>query len=401
MQSQGFFPRNIEYFERDFLDNMKGVVEASGVNVKSLGSLRLYRVRGLPKFWGERKEDSISIKHVTEDLVSGLFESRVPLFFSAFGGVGGLEIAYGTFTDDESTLDNKAETLKACLGSSFHGLEISPLEESYLSSMLTGLSYTGILTGVPSLREAEGRIEFANVDRLMRGVSGKGCGLAVVSVPMGNEDINSLFNMALNEIKIIMDAEKHSGQESPTGKQYKALLEKYLERLQRSKSQGLWFSSFFIFAEKPEMLDQVKALTKSAYSGKESVTDRIRVLQVRGRGLNPGLIMNPAPASPGQFKWPYMYSNILGTSEIASMVQMPGQEFPGYKITPYVKFNVSKDEGDGINIGEILDQGKPLGFNYKVPVKGLKKHGLIEMFRNKCRSGKKHGFLIQKNVPLL
>ena len=63
MQSQGFFPRNIEYFERDFLDNLKGVVESSGVNVKRLGSLRLYRVRGLPKFWGERKEDSISIKH--------------------------------------------------------------------------------------------------------------------------------------------------------------------------------------------------------------------------------------------------------------------------------------------------------------------------------------------------
>ena len=51
----GLFSRNIEYFERDFLDNLKGVVESSGVNVKRLGNLRLYRVRGLPKFWGERK----------------------------------------------------------------------------------------------------------------------------------------------------------------------------------------------------------------------------------------------------------------------------------------------------------------------------------------------------------
>ncbi len=377
MQSQGFFPRNIEYFERDFLDQMRGVVDSSGINVKGLGNLRLFRVKGLPKFWGERKEDSISIKHVMEDLVSGLFESRVPLFFSAFGKGGGLEIAYGTFTDDGPTLENKAEILKACLGSSFHGLELSPLEGDYLGSTLGGLQNTGVLTGVPSLREAEGRLEFANVDRLMRGVSGRGCGLAVVSVPMGNDDINSLFNMALNEIKIIMDAEKHVGQESPTGKQYKSLLEKYLDRLQRSKSQGLWSSSFFIYAEKPETLDQIKALTKSAYSGKESVPDRIRVLQVRGGGLKPGLITNPAPASPGQFKWPYMFSNILGSSDLASMVQMPGQEFPGYRITPYVKFNVSKDEGDGINIGEILDQGKQLGSYYKVPVKGLKKHGLI------------------------
>src|SRR5512136_2125044 len=114
MIRQGFSPKSIEYFERDFLDEVRGVVESKVLNLKALGSLRLFRVKGLPKFWGDRKEDSVSISVVMENLVSGLFESRVPLIFSVFGNNGGLEIVYGTFTDDESTLVNKAEILKTC-----------------------------------------------------------------------------------------------------------------------------------------------------------------------------------------------------------------------------------------------------------------------------------------------
>jgi hypothetical protein len=378
MQRQGFSPRNIEYFERDFLDKMNGVVDSpQGISVKRLGNLQVFHVKGLPKFWGNRQEDSVTIRLVMEDLVSGLFESGVPLFFSAFGKGGGLEIVYGTFSDDDLTLINNAEILKTCLESSFHGLEISSVKEDFLRFRIGDYKNTGLLTGVPSEKIVEGRLEYPSIERLMRGISGRDCGFIVIGVPMGNEMINSLFNMVLNEIRIILESERHIGQENPTVRQYKGLLEKYLERLQRSKSQGLWITSSFMYADKPEILDQLKALTKSAFSGRESVPDRIRTLQVKGGIFYPGLIMNPAPASPGQFKWPYMYSSLMSSGDLATLVQLPGQEFPGYRIMPYVKFNVSKEGEDGINIGEVLDQGKRLGQHYKVPVKGLKKHGLI------------------------
>lgn len=377
MQRQGFSPKNIEYFEKDFLDQRNGLADSSSINVKRLDVLQLFHVKGLPNFWGEQKEESITIGLVMEDLISGLFESRIPLYFSAFGKMGGLEIVYGTFADDNSALNNYAEILKTSLESSFHGLELDSIKEDYLDLKLANLNISGILTGVPSEKIAEGRLEFAKIERLMRGISGRNCGFVVIGIPMGNDAINSLFNMALNEIRIILESEKHMGQENPTVRQYKMLLEKYLEKLQMSKSQGLWMSSFFMYADKPETLDQLKALTKSAYSGRQSVPDRIRTLYVRGGKVAPGLILNPAPASPGHFNWPYMYTTILGSSDLASLVQLPSQEFPGYRIKPYVRFNLSQDRGEGISIGEVLDQGKRLGSDYRVPLKGLKKHGLI------------------------
>jgi hypothetical protein len=262
----------------------------------------------------------------------------------------------------------------------------------------------GVMTGAPSEKILQERIDFANIERLMRGISGRGCGFVVVGSPMENEGINSLFNMVLNEIRIILESERHVGQENPTVRQYKALLEKYLEKLQRSKSQGLWVSNFFMYADRHDTLDQLKALAKSAFSGRESVPDRIRTLQLTGGYAKPGLILNPAPASPGQFKWPYIYSNILASSDLANLIQLPSQEFPGFKVMPYVRFNVSKEEEDGINVGEVLDQGKRLSSYYKVPVKGLKKHGLIV---GGTGSGKTNNLfymlrdLIWKDIPFL
>jgi hypothetical protein len=62
---------------------------------------------------------------------------------------------------------------------------------------------------------------------------------------------------------------------------------------------------------------------------------------------------------------------------LSRLVKLPSNELPGFKIKPYVRFNLAPDTRSGVEIGEIIDQGKKIGHHYKVPVKGLKKHGLI------------------------
>jgi hypothetical protein len=209
--------------------------------------------------------------------------------------------------------------------------------------------------------------------------------------------------MVLNEVRIILDAETYQGHENPIVRRYKALLERYLEKLQRSKSQGLWVSSFFLFSDNLSSLNELKALTKSSFGGRDSIPDRIRTLQIE-RIPKVGIINNPAPASPGQFKWPYLYSTILGSSDLASYAKLPSIEIPGFKIKPYVHFNVSQEPREGINVGEILDQEEELGKYYKMSLNGLKKHGLIV---GGTGSGKTNTLfyilreLIDRDVPFL
>ena len=70
MQRQGFSTKNIEYFERDFLDQT-GTIDASSLRINNLGNLSLYHLKGMPKFW-EIKDTNI-LNRVMENIVSGFY----------------------------------------------------------------------------------------------------------------------------------------------------------------------------------------------------------------------------------------------------------------------------------------------------------------------------------------
>jgi hypothetical protein len=374
MHRQGFSTKNIEYFERDFLDETEGRIDTSSLSINALENLKIFHISGIPKFW--EPQNIIFLYQVMENTVAGFYEGNIPLIFSAFGGESGLEIIIGTWGFDKSISESNSNILHSTLISSLYGLDIKPITENKIKNNLSKQPYTGLLTGTPSdILENKGKT--LDYDALMRGISDKTSGISIIAYPMKNTDITNLFSMVLNEIRIILESERHSGQENPTVRQYKARLEKYLEKLQASKSQGLWSTTVYLHAKTQGTLNQIKAITKSAFSGRNSIPDQIRTHQLSYRPNRIGSIINPAPPSPGQFKWPYMYSSIHSSGDLARLVKLPSNEIPGFKIKPYVKFNLAPDTREGIEIGEIIDQAKKIGHNYKVPVKGLKKHGLI------------------------
>jgi hypothetical protein len=92
-----------------------------------------------------------------------------------------------------------------------------------------------------------------------------------------------------------------------------------------------------------------------------------------------GIIANPAPAAPGQFSFPAMYSSIVNSMELANFMQLPSQEMPGYQVKPYARFKVSPTPvvDNAIHLGEILDQNSTMGVPYRLPVNHLTKHLLI------------------------
>ncbi len=401
MHRQGFSTTNIEYFERDFLDQIEGKIDTSSLRMNALDNLKLFHLKGMPKIW---ETDNIDFLHqVMENTVAGFYEGDIPIIFSVFGGESGLEIIFGTWGTDKPRSENDSKILYSSLVSSLHGLDIKEINESKIKEKTANLPYTGLLTGTPSdLTLNKGNTR--DFDSLMRGIYNKKSGITVIATPMKNSAITNLFGIVLNEIRIILESERHSGQENPTVRQYKTRLEKYLEKLQTSKSQGLWTTSIYLHAETQGTLNQLKAIAKSAFSGRNSIPDKIRTHQLTSKPNNLGLIVNPAPPSPGQFKWPYMYSSIHSSGDLARLVKPPTNELPGYKIKPYVRFNVSPSPREGIEIGEIIDQEKKTGHHYRIPVKGMKKHGLVV---GGTGSGKTNTIfymlkdLLKRNIPFL
>ena len=171
MQRQAASPKNIEYFERDFLDLLNGSINVNTIQIQNLGAQRLFQIKGIPNFWGDRSDDSIKIQQVIEDLVSGVFESKVPLIYTVFRGKDGLQISYGTHSNDPPQLEKQANILRTSLTSSFHGIEIETLSPQYLDGKLAEYTQAGVLTGVPSETITEGILKTTNIERLLRGIS--------------------------------------------------------------------------------------------------------------------------------------------------------------------------------------------------------------------------------------
>ena len=190
MHRQSFSPQHIEYFERDFLDNYGGVLEASALQTTRLGSTGFVRIRGLASFWELKQRDIFTLRLLMEDIISGLYESSVPFIFSIIGTKNDVEIIMGVFNETKP-VDNNLNILTSALTNSFHGIEIVKLPNNYLQQKVATYQRSGLLTGTPSEKKIDGRITVSNIERLLRGAYGKNCAYVVVASPLDNKSINT------------------------------------------------------------------------------------------------------------------------------------------------------------------------------------------------------------------
>lgn len=379
MTIQSFSTKHIEYLEKNFLDTFGGTIDVSLLNISELKEIRFLRINSISNFWEMYKEKVVSLRFFMEDIISGFYEENIPLIFAIFGKADRVEILVGTYAGGGYPAQNNIETVRTSLKSSFQGIDIQEEAPENLKNTIERFNFSGLVTGTPTEKVGTEKIGIEQIERIIRGLYGREWAYIVAANPAKSSEINSLFNSALNEMRIVADSEKSSGTENPIGKRYKELLEFYVNKLQLAKAQGMWHTAVYLFSKDRETLNHAKAIAKSVFGGRESLPDRIRTIEFSKKINNPGLLLNQPPSPPGQFNYPYSLMSTINSADLADFVHLPSQEMPGFQIKPYARFNVSTNiiKGDAVNIGEVLDQEKGMGTSYKISLKALKKHGLI------------------------
>lgn len=379
MEQTNISTHHIEYLEKDFLDIVGKKIDSSILQMYGVGEIKCLKITGITKFWDIHKENAISLRFLMEDVISGLYESAIPIVFGVFGRRDSVEINLGTYDHSDYSTDANLEIIKTSLQSPFQGIEIEQQHPGYLKDIINHFECHSLLTGTPAENEKKEKIELEKIERLIRGLHGRDWGYLVMAHPVENSEINNLFNIVLYENKFIIDSEKSLKLESPIGKRYKQLLNVYLNKLQVAKSAGMWHTTIYLFGSDYETINHVKAIAKSAFGGRRSLPDRIRTLDLTEKITYPGLIINMPPNPPGHFSHPYSLMNTLNSIDLANFIQFPAQEMPGFQIRPYAQFSLSINptNKETVNIGEILDQGKRMGIPYNIPLENLNKHGLI------------------------
>ena len=142
--------RHIDYFEKQFLDSYEGVIDASTLITSGVGRTSFLKIKGLANFWESGQNQAFTLRFLMEDLLSGLYESHIPIIFSVLGGKKDVEVLIGTFSHDIIMLKNNLEILKSSLTSSFHGIELENLDEGSFENRIAAFKHYVLITGTPS-----------------------------------------------------------------------------------------------------------------------------------------------------------------------------------------------------------------------------------------------------------
>lgn len=380
----------IQQLERRSLDN--ATPAGPPVWGPAIEKPAFWRVQALARFWNEQKEGSqegpVDYPQHMGDLLTGLHgQARV---FSYL--VLGTEQEVGVYlslhgSQDESTL------LRRTLGSIFPGVEISPQAAAGLGvahNQLNLFEQMGVLTGIPTLkllaRPEEGRGSSQQIERLLRGMGGQRWGYLVqaAAIPQATSlslaysghsqltRMSALVNQQVSYQGANAQLVQHTMQTASISHDqtnYEAkygveLLERNLERLQIGKNEGMWQVSVYFFAPTPAQRDQVGAILRAVFSGGDSVPDPVRVF--------------PRATSAGQKE--DGYQTLLNSRELAVLCQLPREEFPGYAIRDYARFDTDLHQPGLLHpvaLGNILDGSQPTGGQFTIERADLTKHGLI------------------------
>lgn len=387
-------PTYIHYLQRDFLPRQaKGPANDLFCGLRSLADLRLLHVQGLTRFWQANDLKAEMLRQLVVDFYSGLNGEAIPLAFLIMGTLDRISVFVGCTRDNESwpvsrnSLDGDLRTLSGNLQSALPGISLricSQADLALVQDVLRSANGCSLLTGTPTAKVGAEQSGAEQIDRLVRGMYGRRWGLLVLAKPYLRSAIDQLQTQAFGEMTSIANHQQATAR-TPVVDAYADLLKTYAERLALGKAAGLWRVTAYIFGADRQSFVQARATTQAVFGGEKSLPDPLRLIDCSGYASQMANLSHAILAcqhtSPGRVVYSYEYASNLTSAELATLAHFPLQEFPGYAVHNYARFDVSPPSAlvgrRMLALGEILDNGQPTGNQYSLDLERLAEHALI------------------------
>lgn len=416
MSQMEFSTNHIEYLKRDYLD-ATGSISAPEMELAPVApeSLQLLEIDSLPRREQDVSRNENHPYELMRDILAGLFELGSTFLFAIASEPPTVRIYVGVCRHvgehDENRIHGEVspnETtspLKPLLRGSYPGIEttdISDYSRSDVQDFIRDLPRVAMLTGTPSVvdRAKDDREDWStniglSVDRLIRSLYGTKWAYITIAKPVVHSEMQSLYNAVLNESRRVANARQssqanRSSVDIPIADRYEELLEEFQSKLETGMSQGAWHTISYLLANEGFVLEQVKGVSKAAFGGEFSTPDPIRVLDMNH--VDDGIAEFGFPVlqsqdPPGRLRYPFHYPSVTNSAELSELVHLPTQEVQGYFVRPQPDFDVTSHHldgketpdgyEDGLDIGEIINDGRPTGRHYKISPDELKRHTMI------------------------
>lgn len=361
------------------------------------------RIRGQARFWEDPHTQSTGYEQHMEDLVTGFHGQAHAFAYLLLGNRAGVHVYAGMQGAGADTL------LSPALKGMFPGIQLALPPETHLGTAYQAsgvFKHLGRLTGIPTRKsgaqaslhgnasqQAQGRAaqegQVEQIERLIRALIGEDWGYLVWATPASIGDTVRLSQERLNQLTgvsaTIHGTENYQATKTesigPTASITEArsqtvdrtdrwaqfaveLLESDLARLQLGKAQGMWQTEVYFFAARPETLSRVHSLLRAIFAGEGSTPEPVRTF------VGSNTASQPAEA----------FKTLLTSGEVSTLCQLPRQEFPGYQVCDFARFDVdlpAAPSADAIPVGQVLDGNNPTGGWFSVERADFAKHGLV------------------------
>lgn len=382
--------QTIRGLERAHLEDMQPIPSIPYGQWLQGGSF--WRVSGLAEFW--EADPAARFEQQMEDLLAGLYGQGQAVFFFLVGLPEGIELYLGAET---------GSALSDALRGAFPGITLAEQAGGQLAALHGPrqlFANAGRLTGIPSPKATQPSQEQGGpptdrqpaslpayrFERLIRALRGQTWGYLVGAKPLPGDrlaqEAEKGFGKIADASALVKAQFTAQTQKTPTmtetvswerldrRAQYCVeLLERQFARLTQGKAQGMWQANVVYFAADRPTLDKMGALLRSLFAGPDSLPDPVRAF-----ACTPG-----APARPDD-----PFQTQLTSAELALLMQPLREEFPGYRIAPYTRFDVDisflqgrVQSGPALSIGAVLDGGQPTGAHFAIPRDDFARHGLV------------------------
>ena len=352
--------------------------------------------------------------------------------------------------DDFIPTENYASVLTRALQSNYPGIQLGEIliHDEFEREILNTLEYDNLacLTGIPSLKGSKDDEFFAqSVDRLVDALRGEVFTLLVIAEPVKGEQINEiifrarrlseeihlvvrnsiseskgetdsygmsegsstsvtigfgslaslLFGPSISQTITKSKSSQHSISENrsvtqetlnKTAEFCENVLEHYLDRLQRAKSQGFWNVGVYFSTESKNTYMRMHGIARSLYAGQTTHYEPLRVIDLSDADEAREIIQhlrNPYLNVSGHEFHPFggEYHSLgtpLITEELSTLVSLPSREVPGLRLLPVADFNPNPPLEGNLEIGNIIYRGENIrNFPVKIDTDSLAKHTFI------------------------
>lgn len=342
---------------------------------------------------------------------------------------GETNIFFGVIVDSRGMTSQQAiRQIRQATSAAIPGIEVVNLSErdalEKITDRLLEFEAAGTMTGMPSIREADGSNEIQTLDALAFGFKGERDNFTdyaalVVAEPLAESEVNHMIGRVrdlANDVHTLVRVSASRGNNmggmvgtphnmvSVSGNAGKSKnlsvdlinkraeymeksLERYEERLRKGRNLGFWNAGVYVLARTQNDVKTVMGILKSVYSGDNSYIEPIRANILNGEAAIRAirqfkLLKYPFDGDGHPFGPHFAYiSTPVNTEELSIATSLPRKDVPGIRFSKTaVRFATNpaeEEEADSIEIGNIMDLGVVQNTTYRMNPDALVRHALV------------------------